>query len=55
MARADVMAAAADMEALFMKYGEPDHVQPHNRAAFDAEMARIYAVLGDCIELIEKT
>lgn len=49
--RADLDAYARDVLAIFERYG--DEPAPHNRAAFDREMARCDDVLFKCLQAIE--
>lgn len=46
----DLEAYRADVRAIFLRYGVKP--QPHEQAAFDAEMARAQAALGECMVII---
>lgn len=47
----DLRAMVADMQDVVNRYGCEEDVQPHNRAAYAAEMKRINSNLDACMVL----
>lgn len=49
----DIAAYQSDLRAIFMDYGDPDCVAPHNRQKLEAEMERAGDVFKQCILVID--
>lgn len=45
----DIAAYQDDLRAIFMAYGDPECVAPHNRSKLEAEIKRAGDVFGQCI------